>query len=243
MAKTYMMENFSKSLRREIREIQVYCGDNTYLKYKREEKIFFGEGRVPVIKEWRGGDIHSREAIAIVIDSENESFAYYKKEYDKFVKIAIQKNVLDFRKSLKNKKEREAKERLQEIEALKNNFASWCEIHKGKQLTSKREDELLKFESEFTRLSISWTYVHEIDKKKFKISFSTFHGDEDGIDDRLSHILKELKVCDDGESDILSNEYTTLNIEVYEDGFEIKGETNDPELGSMKANRLNIEWL
>ena len=240
MAKTYLMEQFSERLRKEIK---VYCGNNTYLNYNREEKYFFGEGRIAVMKEWRGGDIHSREAIDIVIDSENENFSYYKEQYDKFVQEIVEKNVLDFRKSLKNKKEREAKERLQEIEALKNNFASWCEIHKGKQLTSKREDELLKFESEFTRLSISWTYVHEIDKKKFKISFSTFHGDEDGIDDRLSHILKELKVCDDGESDILSNEYTTLNIEVYEDGFEIKGETNDPELGSMKANRLNIEWL
>lgn len=77
----------------------------------------------------------------------------------------------------------------------------------------------------------------------FKISFETFNGDEDGIDNRLSYVLKELNIHDDGESDTLANEYTTLNIEVYEDGFEIKGETNDPELGSMKANRLNIEWL
>lgn len=237
------MEKTVERLRRDIKDIKVYYADTTYLSYNREEKYFFGEGRIPVVNEWRGGDIHSREAIDIVIDSENENFSYFKKEYDRFVQEIVQKHVLDFRKTLKSKKERELKERLQEIEDLKSYFASWCETYKGKQLTAKRRSELLSYESRFEALSIPWTYVHEIEKRKFEINFKTFSGDEDGIDNRLSHVLKELNICDDGESDTLSNEYTTLNIEVYEDGFEIKGETNDPELGSMKANRLNIEWL
>ena len=237
------MEKTVERLRRDIKDIKVYYADTTYLSYNREEKYFFGEGRITVMNEWRGGDIHSREAIDIIIDNTNEDFSYFKKEYDRFVQEIVQKHLLDFRKTLKSKKEREEKERLQEIEDLKSYFDSWCTMYKGKQLTAKRRDELSNYENRFADLSIPWTYVHEIEKRKFEINFKTFSGDEDGIDNRLSHVLKELNIHDDGESDTLSNEYTTLNIEVYEDGFEIKGETNDPELGSMKANRLNIEWL
>lgn len=67
--------------------------------------------------------------------------------------------------------------------------------------------------------------------------------EEDEVQEKLEKIFQELNLEDDGESEELSNQYTSIKLDLYEDGFDIQGSTNDPEIGSMKANRLNICWV
>jgi hypothetical protein len=163
------------------------------------------------------------------------------KEYSKKASNYIKKYVEEERaKRKKRKKRKEEKEKEKRIESLIKRFTSWVENYQGKVLSSKRNSELSEFKEDFFFYGLAWTYVHVINKREFKISFES--SDEEEIQENLEKTLKELNIEDDGESELLSNNLTTIKVEVFEDGFEISGSTED-SIGAMKANRLGICWL
>lgn len=193
-------------------------------------------------KGWIIGEyVSSIETKFEIISKEEVIEKNLEEEWKRLVLPYVEKYKSEKRAKRKEIKEYKNKINSEKIERLKNNFSEWKKNYEGTNLSSKRSQELHDFEESFSELNIEWTYVHEILKRDFTISFSS--SSEDEVQEKLEKIFQELNLEDDGESEILSNEYTSLKLDLYDDGFDISGSTNDPNIGSMKANRLNICWL
>jgi len=228
-------------LRRRIEEVKCYMG--LYYSYKRKEKLFTTSvvNNVNVNGSLTGREISLRGDDKIIEIKEGEKdFDYLLKEYTRQFKQIVERYKTEEREKRKKRKEENEKNREKNILSLKKSFENWLQMHEGKTLSSKRQEELASFEAKFQKFGLEWTYVHSIKERTFKISFSS--DDEEEINLVLDRALTQLGLQDDGESEELSNELTTVKVEVFEDGFEIHGSTR-AEIGAMKANRLGICWL
>ena len=229
------------SLRRRIEEIKSYMG--LYYSYNRKLKLFTASAvnNVYVNGSLTGREISLRGEDQVIEVKEGEKdYDYLLKEYQRQFKQIVERYIEKEREQRKERKEREKKNREKDIISLKESFENWLQSYEGKVLSSKRQNELASFEANFQKFGLEWTYVHSIKERTFKISFSS--DDEEEINLVLDRTLNQLDLQDDGESEDLSNELTTVKVEVFDDGFEIHGSTR-AEIGSMKANRLGICWL
>lgn len=228
-----------KELKRSIKDLNL-------MGYFKRGKTWYKEAKIVSYdydeKGWRIGNyVSSIETMFFIISKEEVIEKKLEEEWKKLVVPYVEKYKAEKRKNRKEIKEWREKLHSERIEKLENSFSEWKKNYEGKQLSSKRRSELYDFEDKFNEFNIPWTYVHEILKRDFTISFSS--SEEDEVQEKLEKIFQELNLEDDGESEELSNQYTSIKLDLYEDGFDIQGSTNDPEIGSMKANRLNICWL
>lgn len=233
-----------KNLKERIKEIIVPVDGDVHCYYYKNGNEWFYHGRS---QDDIGGNrevYQNNDYDKQIVDEERlvsleEFYQYMKKS---IVKYYIELKREERRKKEKERKEREKRKRDKEIEDLKYSFGKWLSLNEGFYLDDWNQDLLKTFEKKFKSLDLEWTYVHvlkDLDPVDINIDFRSYLEEE--RESKLDRILNRLNLVDDGESDTLTNEYTSVKIDVYEDGFTIIGSTKDPKIRDVQLG-LTIDY-
>lgn len=231
-----------KNLKQRIEEIIVPVDGDVHCYYYKKDNKWLYHGRD---QELIGRNVYkNNEYDKQIVDEERlvsleEFYQYMKKS---IVKYYIELKREERRKKEKERKEREKRKRDKEIEDLNYSFGKWLSLNEGFYLEEWKQDQLKAFENKFKSLDLEWSYVHvlkDLGPVEINIDFRTDSEEEKEYE--LSRVLNRLNLVDDGESEILSNEYTSVKIDVYEDGFTIIGSTKDPKIRDVQLG-LTIDY-
>lgn len=199
---------------------------------------------------WLTGKDHTFESTYTVTpmlmrDSVNFFNLYFKEDFDKYMTVKIKEiltGLFTAEGVAKYKSEQD-----KAVERKRNHvidkFNLWTSKYDGLPLSSKRKNELKEIKDKYIKVGLKWSYIHKIRPRKFKIDYKLEDfEDYSNAEDKLSKILEELGFEDDGESMSYKDVDTTLEIEMYDDGFTITGSTKK-ELGSMRIRRIGMEFI
>lgn len=231
-----------KNLKTRIEEIIVPVDGDVHCYYYKKDNNWFYHGRN---QEIIGRDVYQNKEYDKQIVEEERLVSL--ENFYQYMKQSIVKDYIELKREIRKKKEKERKEREKrnkekEIEKVKHSFGQWLSQNEGFYLDDWNQEQLKTFEKKFKSLDLEWNYVHvlkDLGPVDINIDFRSYLEEE--RESKLDRILNRLNLVDDGESDTLTNEYTSVKIDVYEDGFTIIGSTKDPKIRDVQLG-LTIDY-